>query len=267
MKNAQTEKLEQNISMMTSKEVRSGNNKFKKLTASSCRLIAVLLSLCLLSFVSDDLTKVKSEIMKINQSYTKTKQYSMEVTYNVYNNYSSQKLFEQSKGYFIRSDNNYISDVLGVKTIQNDQYKLIIDSASNIILVAHPDQQFQNASTQVIDAAIKACSSVKYTDDTKIPSFKMFFKDELAEFSLIQIQYAKSDYFMRKLILFHTMEVEIEGLKQRPRTEILYKNIKSSAKVDSETFSEKKYIIDNKGKVQAAKAYMKYKVIDQRVKK
>lgn len=214
---------------------------------------------------NSDIEQARKEFALINQAYLKMDKYRMKVEYRVYADYATQVAEEQSKGYVIRSGTNYLSDMLGIRTLQNNTYRIMADTLNKILVVAHPQKLVQDTSpAELVTEVLGRCSSVSITKGEKISECRLVLPEGSEDFSQIRLQYDKN-YLVKKLILFHLPLQSAKGQSgPAPRTEISYTQVEKNPALAADLFSEKNFVIIVKGMpLRPAPRFAGYKLIDQ----
>ena len=87
--------------------------------------------------------EVAKEFEVINSWCRNTPAYSMIVTHTSYEDHTTTIPYETMSGYFKKENNNYHSYLLGIHTIQNAKYRVVVDTSNKIILIATAYNSFE----------------------------------------------------------------------------------------------------------------------------
>ena len=232
-----------------------------------------IFSLFLLAFFLQNVYAqiAKEDFKKVNDAYRNTMNLSMDVTYKLYESYKSTTPKDILTGSFKKQDNNILSNLLKIETMQNTKYKIIVDAANKILVVADPQHYMNNAITVDIDSVLAFCSSVDYRETgQKLKVYKLNFDNIFFEYNSIEIFINKYTYFLDKLTLYFRDAVSIDkndpdSPKEKPRLEIAYSSVNKDPKFGKNLFSEKKYIDINDGKFTCSALYKNYQLINQKL--
>lgn len=215
----------------------------------------------------------KEEIIKvfenINSWFKNTSSYSLTVTHASYEDYQSEIPADKSVGYFKKDKTNYHSCLLGIHTIQNDNYKIVIDTVKKLIMVANPDKNHWGSFTlDDYNLAMGYCSALKFAQAGKEKYYRMEFKDGYPmtayEFSL------NEQGQMKQSILYYSAikknnENEKSQEKISPRLTIVFSDYKKNPPFNyKEEFDDSRYFIKGEKKFIPAPKYQQYKIRDQR---
>lgn len=208
---------------------------------------------------------------EFNKYYSSKKSYSVDITYTSYKGYDATKEHEQMKGYHKKDGSNFHNYIMGIRTIQNHQVKLTIDSINQSILVSDPD------ITKPIDGPVLSYEQMK----KKVKSYKFHqqadgtlnYRVEYQKgtsFTATEIK-ASKDYFIKEIILFYSGEYNTDpddenSKKTNPKLAITYSNFKKDITINKNEFNIKPYvIIDNENKIKLSELYKNYELLDLRV--
>lgn len=208
---------------------------------------------------------------KTNSWFRLTSSYQLDVTHASYENYTTPVPFEKSTGYFKKEGSNYHSMLLGIHTIQNSKYKIVIDTAERIIAVANPDQLTWLSYTQEDYKVL-----LKNATDTRMSKTGRycFYRVELPESNPIGAYEFLVDEkgLAREINWYYNREVKKDPDDNtsvvKPRMSISFSGYKESPSFNyQETFSETPYFEKNNNKLVLTKKYGTFKLLDQRIKK
>ena len=208
------------------------------------------------------------DFKKINNVYKEHKLLSMDIEYIYYQDEKSKEATEIKKGYFKKNEENVISILMGVTTIQNGRYMLTIDDENKVIVVSKPKIEFNSPMITSIDSILKLCSSVNYLEPAKNEkAYQLNFKKNKGNYKAITIVYQSDNYFLKEMVFsFHEpvlTDVNDEAsIKKIPKLVIKYSNIDTKTNVPLTSFSELKYFNKTKGNFIGVGKYKEYKFIN-----
>lgn len=184
---------------------------------------------------------IKTDVNKINQAYSNLKSISLSVAYKYYANYQTDKVKEVKTGTLKSQGHRVFSTIGNTEMIQDDKRALIIDKKNKFITV-NGNVNYTNPISQFgsIDSVLKFASSVKSVapSETTRGYELQLEKSEIASLTII---FNKKSYMIQKIIVKYKKDI-LAGLKEAPKVEIEYSNIKLNEPLPSDLFSTGKYV-------------------------
>jgi hypothetical protein len=213
---------------------------------------------------ADEAVKVYTDLNKL---YSNTSSYSVHVTYASYENYTTGTIYEASTGYFNKYGNNYHSFLLGIHTIQNTNYKIVVDSSRRTIAVVNPDKAFENGFTMIdYKEILKNCSSIKMANDGNDNHYRIEFKNTN---NINAYEYTISSAgWIKELTLFYNKNYTDEDGKEKnikPRLQMTFTDYKENITEGKNELDESKYFTKQGYKIILIGNYKDYHLSDQRV--
>jgi hypothetical protein len=215
----------------------------------------------------------KEEIGKVfektNTWFRETPVYSLDVVHASFENYTTPLPADKAIGYFKKDGKNYHSFLLGIHTIQNTEYKIVIDTAEKIIAVANPDQLTWLKYTQEdYKVFLKSCTAVRTSKTGRYT----FYRVELPENNPITAYEFLLDEkgLAREINWYYNKEVKKDenSTAAKPRMSISFSGYNEAPSFNySETFSEVPYFVKKNDKLVVTEKYKNFRLLDQRVKK
>ena len=213
----------------------------------------------------------KADILKINEAYGKFTDMAMNITYNVFLNYSATRPYETETGIYKQHNNLRYNKLKEIESLQNKDYLVVVDNDQKRIVVSNPSK-FNPATITMLnlDSALAICSAVNYvTDPSGLGGYQMTFKpNAISAFDKIEIYYNKKTFIVEKLFFYYREKMklakEANVVSEKPRLEITFSKFDFKKIEDEHVFSEKRFIEKRSGKYAAAEAYKGYQVIDQK---
>lgn len=206
---------------------------------------------------------------QMNNWFKNTATYSLTITHASYEDHKTIVPVEKSVGYFKKDKNNYHSFLLGMHTIQNSNYKIVVDSSEKILMVANPDQLVWNTYTlDDYTYILKNCATIRVTDSGTDKKYRMDF-DKEANISSYEFLF-NQDGLLKEVVSYYNEEVKKDddenSPKVKPRISITFSEYKKNPVLNyKEEFDESKYITKKNDKLIPAEAYKDYKFSDQRL--
>ncbi|MBL0048942.1 MAG: hypothetical protein IPP32_12695 [Bacteroidetes bacterium] len=209
-------------------------------------------------------------LVRISNWY-KNDAYSISIAHNSYNDFSSLSPFEKSFGYVKKNKTNFHSFLLGVHSIQNENVKLVIDSASKQMTLAFADKQLESVFTaEDYILTLNYCTSILQRNLESEKIYRLEF-DEKNMVGAYEFKLNKQG-LLKSIVIYYNHEIlkdesTRKEMEVRPRLEIIFSNYKLNPPFDyKEDFDEKKYIsYGSKNKLMLNQAYKYYKLSDQRL--
>lgn len=235
----------------------------------------VIYILTLVSFVAGNLfaQNAKEDIIKINQAYAdKNSHLSMEVSYNLYNNYASKQIAETKKSMVKKQGDFHHVTMDGIETIMTKNFVIVVDPSEKIILLGNPVKADEKLMMVNLEKITEQCSSVDYIEvSANSGGYKLSFKKEVnSNFEMVDVIYNKQSYMPEKMVLYYRNAMPLNpedpnSKKDKVRLEIVFDKVDHHPKLDKAVFNESYYITKVKGKEEPTEKYKGYKILNQKV--
>lgn len=212
-----------------------------------------------------------NELIAINKELVKLKNYKFNINYQSFKGHFETKVYDEQRGIVLKNEELIYSKVNGALTIQNKDYRIIVDSIKKQINVTDPIKG-QAPTFNIADylELLKACKAVKRFDKDGIIAFRFELKANRG--IVIQEIYFNKD-FLDRTVIYYANEHSVRENDQT-KTEIVYPRmeIKISAfekleKVNKNVFMINDFVSINKNKLSTSEKYKTYKLLDGRFKK
>lgn len=218
-------------------------------------------------------SELMDEIHKMENFYKKNRTYSMLVSHATYVGHTSEKSYEKTDGFIIKQENKLHSFLLGIETIQNEQYNVVIDTSMNTIAVSDPTKE-NNEMAMPLNAAL---AMKKITECKKLEnkqSAKQFRIEFLSTYNM-QAEEIKmgNDYSLKELTLFYRQKFKVDpdnndSPMEQPKAKITVKEQKLNPKIDPNEFKVSKFFTSDKsGRLYVTAAYKEFELSDLRISK
>jgi len=203
----------------------------------------------------------------LNNHYCKTSSYSLKVKYSSFQDYYTSSEHETSSGYFCKYGSNYHSYLMGIHTIQNANYKIVLDTSRKIVAVLNPDKAFEKSITMIdYNEILKNCTAIKVAIVGNEKHYRVEFKET---YYVNAYEYAINNTgWLNELTLFYNKNYVDEDGKEKnvkPRLKITFSDIKENVKEEKNEFDENKYFSKLGYKIILNNKYKNYYLSDQRV--
>ena len=203
--------------------------------------------------------------------FKNTPSYSLDVTHASFENYTTDVPSDKITGYFKKEGGNYHSFLMGIHTIQNKQYKIVVDTSEKIIMVANPDQlTFISYTQEDYKVFLKNSTATRKIKTGRYTFYKVELPEEnpMSSYELL----VDEKGLLREVKWYYNKEVKMDANDPesavKPSMSISFSGYQESPVFNyAETFSEAPYFAQKDGKLQLAPAYMSFKLLDQRIRK
>lgn len=216
----------------------------------------------------------KEELISVYQKsmewFSKNTNYKVDVKYSSFSDHTIATPYDKSEGFYIRSNNNFHSMVLGVKTIQNERMRLVIDASSQIIIINNSAKNaqtpFDSRGFSELAEQLKAIKKQKnnigeiiYRMEFKPNGLYKAYEFKINESGLLTgVRY----YYAKEM---KEDEEDENSLKGTPRVEIDYSSYQTNVSLNYEKeFSEKKYFKEEGKKITLNSEYKTFELKDYR---
>jgi hypothetical protein len=224
-------------------------------------------------------TSTKAELInsykKACDWFINTQDYSFAMKYVSFKDHYSNETLESSEGFYKRSGNKFRMEAVGIKTIQDNKTKIVIDTADRIIALTDPGSLSPNMQTA--DELIALLGNVKLIrkkNNGKATTYRIDFKkNELYDAYEFTVN---EKGILEKLCYFYAEQTEKEygdgdEVKPyentvKPRMEITFTNYVFPAKTLATEFSDRSIVIAS-NKVSLSDKYKGYNIKDYRTSK
>ncbi len=211
--------------------------------------VAFLLLASVAGATNSPIEKAQIDFKKVNDRYTATASYSLDIRYSVFDSHAGGNLVEQKSGKYLKHGALSYSKVLDVETIINPKRTLIVNHEDKFMVIT--DTRKVELSPLQADAAalLKLCSSIEVEEQgTSGRHYTLnFSEEEDHEFSKIEVFINLSDYSLKKMILYYNQEMPLDAndyyaKEKKPRLEIVYTSFTPVASLNSAFFEESAYL-------------------------
>jgi hypothetical protein len=212
--------------------------------------------------VTHDLEKAEKILVDLNTYYLEHPNYEAGVEHSLYSNYNAQTADETYTGYYRRNKLKEHSVLMGIETIQNEQFKVVIDTNSKLVMVYNTIPMANNPGIEII-SALKLCSSIRVNDKGAESRIELDFQDN--QYPLSKMVIAIVDHRLAVLEMWHNEAITNDnGEIIKPRTKVSYTNYQENKKFSAKEFAIG-HIVELKNSVITPKAeFSLYRIMDLR---
>lgn len=214
-----------------------------------------------------------SAYKKVCDWFINSNSYSFQVKYTSFQSHTSSEVIETSDGFYKRSGKKYVSYAIGIRTLQNEKMRMVIDTADKVIAVTNPGSL--NPSMQSSEDLIKLLENVKSLRKMSVngtTTYRIDFrKNELYDAYEFTVN---NKGFLDKLTYFYAEQTEKEygdgedekpsEKKVKPRLEIIFSQYMSPANTKESEFTDQAILVNNSNKITLLNKYKSYQVNDYR---
>lgn len=214
--------------------------------------------------------QVAKELQDLNTKLATLKQYSVTVSYDSFNSHQSEAVHDHASGYVIRYGRLSKSRLLGIYTVQNEQYRVTIDSANRIVKVANAFEDIE--STFSYNDYIKLlglCKSIKKSVDKSYTAYR--FETRNTEGLMAQEVFLQNG-MIKQVYAYYSNEHswrENNVIKKEtiyPKLHVVFGNFNQKPACTAKDFSLDGILIKKDAKLYLAPGYSTFKLIDGRIK-
>ena len=221
----------------------------------------------------DGRKRAAEDFKKLNHTYASAGSLSLTVSYRLYQNHESTQPAEVRTGFFKRQGNKVHSKLMEIETMQNEDYMIMVDPSSKILMVTDPGLNTTEELIFDMDSVLSYCSAITFQELKGNNVYKMYYHGPVSyPYTAVEIHINKDSYFMEKLVLYFAEAISVDpdnpdAPVEPPRAEILHSNIRVNPRLESKLFSEKKYVKVKDGELVCSEHYQDYRMINQRIGK
>ncbi|MBK8705986.1 MAG: hypothetical protein IPN33_22145 [Saprospiraceae bacterium] len=215
----------------------------------------------------DNMAKVFEQM---SNWFKNTTNYTVTVTHASYENHSTTVPFEKSTGYFKKEKENYHSFLLGIHTLQNLNYRIVLDTVNKVMMVANVNKSIWSTYTiEDYKYILKTCAGIQKTNSNLDKRYRITYPEgyplERYEFLMA------NDGSLKEVVMYYSKKVakdpnDENSEKVKPRLSITfstYKKVQPGA--SGNEFDEKKYFVQKGNKLFPTKKYQDFTLSDQRL--
>jgi hypothetical protein len=186
-----------------------------------------------------------------------------------FSSHEAKQVHDAQEGKAVLNGNDYYSDFLGLQSLQNKKYRIVIDSATRSISVANASTaDAYKPLTENYKLFKTYFKTIQKTNTDNGFSLELVFKEKLKIKKMV-MDFAENG-FLKKATTYLNAEVgggSDQSPRYKPRIETsFYGYKKEDAAKCNAYFDETRYITVSSGKIKPAAAYSHYTIKDTRIK-
>lgn len=246
-------------------------NLWSKIREIKCVLSTLLIfSLFLTGFIDeifannpDSLKSVQEDLLKINDAYKNTTNFSLDISYKLYRDHKNSLLVQSEKGSVQKMGNRYHSNQLGQEILFTGSVVVTVFHEHQIMKVEETNKFFPSMeySAEFIKEILGYCEGIKpIAKNGNLKGYRFELEDY--DYSSLEIFYDTTDYFLRKVVMYYETELDDEKGTYKPRLEVMYSSIQLNPVLKESDFSEKKFVIKEGERWVPSAAFKSYSISD-----
>ena len=211
------------------------------------------------------------KIVDVAESFFKQTTCTVEYKMESFKTHTDKNAHDAQFGKAIISGKNMYSNFLGIKTIQNKNYRIVIDSVDKTILIANPVNVTEyKPLIENYKVFKKYFASIKKLNTVEGFKLELNFKEKL-KIKKIMLDVNK-DGFIKKTSSYLNVAISEnpaneKAPKSKPRIETSFLSYKKNVTIDyKKYFDEAIYFIVKNGKMTPNGNYKNYTISDTRIK-
>lgn len=232
-------------------------------------LCTTILGVSLLSSFTPSNDQAISDFNNVYKAYLGYTRISMDVVYEYYGSHTSERPVQTSYGSMKRDGKNFYNKILNTETLLNGDYFINIDHNNKIILVNNPVNTVPNNGLPIkLDDYFKLYSYVnKEEPDQNTVSYKFGIPQGNVE--EVEVAFDRKTFLVHKIVIFYRQGVNYKrgDKNEKPRVEILYKNISTNPVFADDCFSEKRFLTFSQTKTSPNPKYKTYRLFNHKTAK
>jgi len=208
--------------------------------------------------------ELQSSLEKLDKKMRGLANYEVNVTHLSFEDNTSDIVHDKATGFYRRDQKRYHSLMMGVETIQNENIKVVIDTAKKIIAVVNPDATLEHqGSPELRSIILDRTTSIMKSQQSQSIAFKIDFSEN---YSMTSCQLAMFDNsLIKEIVMCYSKKVKNhQGKEVHPKLKIQFTGWKEDVKFPAQEFSDAKYVVKEGKQYHLTSAYKNYKLQDQR---
>lgn len=217
--------------------------------------------------------ETRKMLQDMSNAYLATPSFSMQVNQASFIGHKSEVIHDEATGKFYKNNKSYVSQLLGLQTIQNEKLKIVIDSTNKMMAINNSDRSFKAIpSIEDLDQSLFFVSDVKKLISNGLVFYSLRFKEN---FTYTKIDFVlTTDFFIKEMVMYFSDDLPINpddeenSAKSKLKYKVTYTGIRKNIQIKPEMFSETHYLTYNTSqkKYILNERYKKYKLQDLRIK-
>jgi hypothetical protein len=207
--------------------------------------------------------------------FTHTSSYAFKLKYSSFNSPYTDVPLETSEGFYKKTANRYISEGIGIRTIQTQDLKIIIDTTEKTITLMDPGRLNPDiASVADLEVLLANTRALKKCKQGKGIRYRMDFNPN-AQFEAYEFLLNERG-ILERLTYYYSEQAESSedwrsgennAVRVKPRMEILFHSHEVPARIKESEFTTTFVVSFDKDKAHLNPFYNHFRLLDYRISK
>ncbi len=230
-------------------------------------IIATILLLLFTVFLSAQ--NAANDFKKMNKFYLEHNHVKIDIEYRFYKNHKSNNAIDVQKASYKKSGTKFYYTMGGITTIQNNEYKMVLNKNNEIILVAKKQKEIDPAifTGTTIDSVLTMCKRVDFviTESGNKRYMLLYKSSKYYPYSKVIVE-LNSNNSLSKMIYYYNNPINYtpdqDDIEEAPKMEIVYLNT-SIEPISTSQYSINKFVKIQGQNISPASKYIGYRIINQ----
>lgn len=209
---------------------------------------------------------IKKDIASINEVYKKTEKLSMIFELNMFENYTTQKVYYTQNGLIQKYGANTFQKFDENQFINAPDYSVIVDDEEKEIVYAPKKKTFNLDDKELLidlDSVLLLCKKYTFKKNSDIlSSYDFEMLDQYPEYNRITLYFNSKMHLIQKIVFFcEEDDISInnqEEILAKARVEINYKDINLKPNFVQSDFTYEKFLVKRGNKFELKPNYKSY---------
>ncbi len=186
---------------------------------------------------------VVEDLDHLKRVYSSLKEFSVNLSYNLYSTYTSLKPFSVDDGKFIKKNDNEYLKLASIETFNTPNYRLVIDNDIKTMLLAPPEAI--KTIPMSFDIAIASCEKIiplNFDDNNR--GYQFNFKKALdSEIISMTLIFNKRTFYLSRVVVFYkNVALNDPNVSSDPRLEIVYSDMSINLLIAQNYFDINRFV-------------------------
>jgi hypothetical protein len=208
---------------------------------------------------------LKQDFIAINKAYQNATKLNVEMEVNMYDSYTSNKLYYNQKGKILKKNGFTYQSFDNTECVVTSEYSVFVDKESKEITYAEKKNAFKDDDISLminLDSISMFCKKNTFTKESKtLSSYHFVMQNYYPNYKEIKIFFNSSNFLIERIVFYCTEDdISINNEEQKlaqPRIEMTYVYA-STKSFEEQTFSYEKYMIKSGKTFHLKPAYKNY---------
>ncbi|MFM9986067.1 MAG: hypothetical protein ACKVOK_12585 [Flavobacteriales bacterium] len=211
------------------------------------------------------------ELLAPTVAFFSSESFSFKLSYTSYLGHSSQKPFDTMTGFAFKDGKRHYYNMPGQLTLQNEDMRILLDSAEKVIIAMDRDDKFENTANDFLyETLFSADNTLEYAS---LPGGAGIIRIKFLNHLEYEMQETRigQDGLVDSITLFYKNEIEeeVDGKptgKVKPKMVCQFSEMITGVSLP-EKFNLEKVIVKEKKTIKAVGKYADYELVDYRIDK